>query len=55
MEDAGAMGLVIDPFGINLTLSTDFIQNAEQIMQTQKQSKLIKEMHNELLATEAQS
>lgn len=55
MEEAGAMGLVIDPFGINLTLSTDFIQNAEQIMQTQKQSKLIKEMHNELLTSEAQS
>lgn len=49
MEEAGVEGIVIDPFGINLILSLDFIQNAEQIMQTQKQTKLIKEMHKELL------
>lgn len=49
MAETGAQGIVIDPFGINLTLSMDFIEGAEVIMQSQKQTKLIKEMHDEIL------
>lgn len=51
LEEAGAEGIVIDPFGINLSLSLDFIEGAEQIMRTQKQNKMIKEMHNILLTS----
>lgn len=52
LEEVGAAGIVIDPFGINLSLSLDFIEGAEQIIQTQKQKKMIKEMHNLLLNSE---
>ena len=50
LEESGLNGVVIDPFGVNLTLSLDFIEGAEQIMQQQKQSKLIKEMHKDILS-----
>lgn len=53
LEEIGAEGVVIDPYGINLPLSLNFIQDAEQITQAQKQSKMIKEMHKEILSPEA--
>lgn len=49
LEESGVNKIIIDPFGTNLKLSLDFMQNADQIMQAQKQSKLIKEMHKELI------
>lgn len=49
LAESGLDGVVIDPFGVNLTLSLDFIEGAEEIMKQQKQSKLIKEMHKDIL------
>lgn len=51
LSEMGAQGIVIDPFGLNMTLSLDFIEGAEQIMQQQKQSKMIKEMHQDILSS----
>lgn len=51
LSEMGAQGIVIDPFGLNMTLSLDFIESAEQIMQQQKQSKMIKEMHQDILSS----
>ena len=37
LAESGLDGVVIDPFGVNLTLSLDFIEGAEEIMKQQKQ------------------
>ena len=49
LSEVGAEGIIIDPYGINLPLSLNFIQDAEQVTQAQRQNKMIKEMHKEIL------